>query len=793
MSESSLHTYHLHLSGQVQGVGFRPFVWRLARDWGLKGWVNNTTDGVHVVYNAPAGEAEAFAQAVLREAPALSVITGHTLEILPAQTFPDFQIVHSAGDAEPDLLLTPDFGLCDDCRLELNDPANRRAGYAFLTCTHCGPRYSIITALPYDRERTTMAPFRQCPACAAEYDDPADRRYYSQTNSCPVCGIALRLIDTAGKTWPHPLETAIAWLKSGKILAVKGIGGYLLMCDATDAGALTALRARKRRPSKPFALLYGHLEQLAGDALVDTAEEKLLQSPAAPIVLLPLREHPASGICAGLVAPGLDQIGVMLPYTPLLELIARGFGKPLVATSGNISGSPILYEDDKAQQALSGIADALLMNNRDIAIPQDDSVLRLSPVHGQKIVLRRSRGYAPTFLFETPPPTSPLKERGDVTSRYPLRLPSPSGEGSGVGSLLALGATLKSSFTWQLKGNTYVSQYLGDLESFDTQEAFEHTLRHFLGLFRQKPDQIAVDKHPDYFSTRLGKRLADEWQIPVREVQHHKAHFAAVLAENGCLTHKKESTHPILGVIWDGTGYGDDGQVWGGEFFVFHRQTIERVAHFEPFAFILGDKMPREPRISALSLAHGQADATPWLEPKFSAQEWALYQKMLARPVALHTTSAGRLFDGVASLLGLADRVSYEGEAAMLLEQMAARYFKINGLTHAFDARMRELPDLLLVPTQAIVQQVITSIKDGASLEQTAAFFHAMLIEQIRRQARRHGCQTLAFSGGVWQNALLVDLALEWLRPEFELLFHRQLSPNDEGVSFGQTFLSYEL
>ena len=779
MAESSLHTYHLHLSGQVQGVGFRPFVWRLAGMYGLKGWVNNTTDGVHVAFNAAAEAAEDFTGAILRDAPALAIITGHTLEIISPQTFTDFQIVHSAADAEPNLLLTPDFGLCADCRRELLDPANRRAGYAFITCTNCGPRYSIVTGLPYDRERTTMAPFHQCPACAAEYDDPADRRYYSQTNSCPICGIALRLVDTKGKAWPEPLETAIEWLNAGKILAVKGIGGYLLMCDATDAGVLTTLRARKRRPSKPFALLYGSLEQLAGDALLNETEKALLYNPAAPIVLLSLRDVPASGLCTTLVAPGLDQIGAMLPYTPLLELIARGFGKPLVATSGNISGSPILYDDDKAQQELSGIADALLINNRDIAIPQDDSVLRLSPAHGQKVVLRRSRGYAPTFLFDaaTDPAFNKIRHRNPQSA---IRNPQ---------FTLALGATLKSTFTWHSRGNIYVSQYLGDLESFDTQQAFEHTMQHFLGLFRQRPAALIVDKHPDYFSTRLGKRLAAEWQIPAREVQHHKAHFAAVLAENGYFSHSKLPETPVLGIIWDGTGYGDDGQVWGGEFFVYNRQTIERVAYFEPFDFILGDKMPREPRISALSLAHTLEGATPLLEQKFSSQEWTLYQKMLVRSAPLQTTSVGRLFDGVASLLGLADRVSYEGEAAMLLEQMAMRYFRENGLK-PFIISENELPDTPLPHTKTIVQQVIEAIKQGTSLQKTAALFHATLIEIIRRQARRHGCRTLAFSGGVWQNALLVDLALEWLRPEFELLFHRQLSPNDEGVSFGQVFLS---
>ena len=310
-----------------------------------------------------------------------------------------------------------------------------------------------------------------------------------------------------------------------------------------------------------------------------------------------------------------------------------------------------------------------------------------------------------------------------------------------------------------------------------------------MGLFRHRPEAIIVDKHPDYFSTRLGKQLATEWQIPIQEVQHHKAHFAAVLGENGYFSNVKEPELPVLGVIWDGTGYGDDGHVWGGEFYYFNRQKIERVDHFEPFPFLLGDKMPREPRISALSLTQGLEGSAALLESKFLPQEWALYGKMLSRGTPLHTTSVGRLFDGVASLLGLADRVSYEGEAAMLLEQAAARYFRQHGLK-PIDIVLPEAAEIHLAPTKSIVRQIMWQIQRGTLLDQTAAYFHAALIEIIRRQARRQGCRVLAFSGGVWQNALLVDLALEWLRPEFELLFHRQLSPNDEGVSFGQLFMN---
>ena len=770
------HTYHLHIAGQVQGVGFRPFVWRLAQQVALQGWVNNTTDGVHVLFNAREETARAFVQALLEQAPPLSRITHHVLQAVKKQEFSDFKIVHSTDEAPPNLLLTPDFGICDDCCRELQDPSNRRHGYPFITCTNCGPRFSIVTGLPYDRERTTMQAFQQCAACQLEYDNPADRRYYSQTNSCPECGIQLAFTEAGSRPNTPPLESALACLLAGKILAVKGIGGYLLLCDATDESALETLRIRKRRPDKPFALLYANLQELEKDALVTESEYKILISPQAPILLLPLREKPASGLCSKQVAPGLKQIGAMLPYAPLLELLAHAFNRPLVATSGNISGSPIIYDDEKARQELLGIADGILSHNRDIAIPQDDSVLRFSPVHQQKIILRRSRGYAPTFLFDFPKNIR-LKPNAEKLQTPKLQT-----------SKLAMGALMKSTFAWQHSGNLYLSQYLGELGSFDTQETFEHTLRHFLDLFRGRPEQIVVDMHPDYFSSHLGKLMAREWSIPAVEVQHHEAHFAAVLAENGYFAAEKNLEQLILGVIWDGTGYGDDGQVWGGEFFRFDGQGIARVSHFEPFDFLLGDKMPREPRISALSLARLAQVQPPLLEEKFTQQEWALYQKMLSKGGLLHTSSVGRLFDGVACLLGLCSISSYEGQAAMLLEQSAASYFQKNGLA-ALAPYSLGAPETGLAPTGALVRQVVEDLAAGTQKEKVAARFHRSLIEIIRQQARQQECSILAFSGGVWQNALLVDLAIEHLHGEFELLFHRQISPNDECVAFGQLFV----
>ncbi|MBL7776509.1 MAG: carbamoyltransferase HypF, partial [Saprospiraceae bacterium] len=420
------------------------------------------------------------------------------------------------------------------------------------------------------------------------------------------------------------------------------------------------------------------------------------------------------------------------------------------------------------RQQLGSIADGILSHNRAIIIPQDDSVLRLSPVHRQTLLLRRSRGLAPNFFL---PPTEGRKPAPEMPPR------------------LALGGDLKSAFAWQLRGNTYISQYLGELGSFETQETFEHTLRHLLNLFRDRPEGVVVDKHPHYFSTQLGRRLALEWQVPVFSVQHHRAHFAAVLAEHGFAPGLETPDQPVLGVVWDGTGYGDDGQVWGGEFFLWNADGISRTGHFEPFDFFLGDKMPREPRLSALSLAHLAGQGPAGLQKKFDSREWDLYQKILGQGGLLHTTSVGRLFDGVAALLGLIDRSSYEGQAALLLEQAAGRFFRKNGL-RALEPYPLEAPHSTLAPTGALVRAVLQDREAGVPVEKVAARFHRTLIDIVRLQARQNACTTLAFSGGVWQNALLVDLAIEHLQPEFRLLFHRQLSPNDESIALGQLHLS---
>ena len=758
-----MKTHHVHLRGRVQGVGFRPFVYRLARALGLCGTVSNGTDGVHIHLQADDEVAADFLARVQAEAPPLARVTAATVAVLDQPPFANFTIIESTADTRAALWLTPDLAMCAACRTELHDPANRRFGYAFVTCTDCGPRYSIARQLPFDRAVTSMADFPPCAACQAEYHDPNNRRFYAQTISCPDCGPALKGWEGA-TAMPAGQELARvqALLEAGQTVAVKGLGGYLLLCDATNAAAVQRLRQRKHRPGKPFAVLYPDAETLRADCHLHPDELAELTSPAAPIVLLTLRENPASGVALAAVAPRLRQLGAMLPNAPLLELLARRFGRPLVATSGNLSGSPIGYDDAAARTTLAPVADAFLLHNRAIVVPQDDSVVRFSSLHRQRIVLRRGRGLAPsvpvaTAVAEQQPPASTSLNK------------------------LAFGASLKSTFALSVPGYVYVSQYVGDLESFDTQESFRHGLTHFQRLFGPASGQLRADAHAGYFSTQLAAELAAQWQAPLQFIQHHAAHLAAVLAEHA------PSAEPTLGVIWDGTGYGTDGHIWGGEFLRSSAaEGPQRVAHFAYFDALLGDKMPREPRLSAFSLARDLRGSDAVLRPKFSALEYDLYTKLLAQN-RVRTSSVGRLFDAVAAVLGLADVVSYEGEAALLLETLATQYVARHG--YEFESLYLSCWDGIgNVPTSVLMQEILEDVATGKPADWIAARFHHSLVHIVRKTAEAQQLRRLAFSGGVFQNALLVDLLIDKLSADFELLFHRELAPNDECISFGQLF-----
>ncbi|MDX2134365.1 MAG: carbamoyltransferase HypF [Saprospiraceae bacterium] len=752
-------TWRLRINGQVQGVGFRPFVWKTATEKQLTGWVANGWGGVDICVNGTADTASSFLDYLLAHAPTGSRITGASMEKTTDAPADQFVIRHSAGEGIPSLLITPDIALCAGCREAIETPGNRRHQYAFTTCTICGPRYSIISELPYDREGTSMRDFTMCPGCLAEYENPADRRFYAQTNSCPECGIRLQL-DGAIAPDCSPMEAVVELWAAGHIVAVKGIGGYLLTCDATNDSTVRTLRARKRRPAKPFALMYPDVTTLLGDVSIRDGALAELTGPAAPIVLASLTEHPASGLVCSAIAPGLDKVGVMLPYAPLLALLLRAFGKPVVATSANSSRQPIVFTES-GLGALSGIADAFLTHNRRIETPQDDSVVAFA---GQtRVILRRARGLAPTMIV-------PGLDVGDRQT-------------------VAVGADLKSTFTLTYGGNLFISPYWGDLIDYDAQQRFLFHLQRTAGLFQMAPEEVVGDLHPGYFSTSLGRQLAEGWGIPFRQVQHHEAHLAAVLAENNLM----ERPEPVLGVIWDGTGLGTDGHVWGGEFFLFENGVVRRQSHLPYFPLLMGDKMPKEPRLSALALFGRHPDAEALLCNKFSSQEWGLYTNLLHQHQGPLTSSMGRVFDAVASLLGLIDVSSYEGEAAMRLEACARRYIQSNDRLPGNESGFNDVSSRL----DGWIDALTTARLQGQTPDFWAWTFHLTLVDIIAMEADRSEASHVAFSGGVFQNALLVELIQKRLGSQYTLHFHRQLSPNDENIAFGQwahrKFLSTEI
>lgn len=754
-----MQTWHIHISGLVQGVGFRPWVYRLATAMGVKGMVYNSTNGVHIMATANLPVLQRFYRQLITAPPPQAIAATHRYEVLPLRNFDTFHIVHSEESYRPDLMVTPDFGMCDDCRRELFERHNRRYRYPFTTCTHCGPRYSIIKALPYDREHTSMAMYDQCRHCKKEYHDPQHRRYYSQTNSCPQCSIAMHLYNNEGENICNDANCILLMVKdalhNGHIVAVKGIGGYLLLCDATNYFAISTLRERKRRPSKPLAVMYPSLKIAEGDVVIQAEEKAALESSVAPIVLCRLRENPASGICTNIIAPGLQKLGVMLPYAPLFALIAHDFGKPLIATSGNISGAPIIFQDDQALEMLGEVADFVLGFERDIVVPQDDSVMQFTAESRQPIILRRSRGWAPNYY--------PAPFRSHV-------------------HMLAFGAEMKSSFGLLQHEQCYISQYLGNQDSYEAQQAFRHTLQHLTQLLRFDADLCLVDKHPLYHVSEAGRNFAAEEGIPCVEVQHHEAHFAAVLSENDLLDFRE----PVLGVIWDGTGYGHDGNIWGGEFFLFQQQQMHRYAQLNYFPVLMGDKMAKEPRLSALSLCHYYNEACEALKPKFSETAWRLYtQQLLYQQPQVFTSSMGRLLDGIASLLGIADVVSYEGEAAMKLEALASTVTALAIEPYPFKVFKN------IVYWKPLLEQVMTDRHRGTPLAEIAYKVHLALANLVEQIAMNAGVQHIAFSGGVMQNALLVDLLMQRLGKKYQLWFHRRLSPNDECIAAGQLAWMY--
>ncbi|HEV8424319.1 MAG TPA: carbamoyltransferase HypF [Actinomycetes bacterium] len=756
----------VRVEGIVQGVGFRPFVHALAGRLGLAGLVGNDAAGVFVEVEGAGEAVERFLDALAREAPPLAVIERVTATPLDPTGARGFAIAPSRAGGERQTLVSPDTATCADCLRELADPADRRHRYPFINCTNCGPRFTIVRDVPYDRPATTMAGFAMCADCAREYHDPADRRFHAQPVCCPACGPALRLLAPSGLAADgEPLAAAGARLRDGAVVAVKGLGGYHLAADAACEPAVAALRARKHREDKPFAVMAADLEAARALCLLDPAEAAMLASPRRPIVLLRRRPErsgePHGGArvdrgapVASSVAPANRSLGVLLPYTPLHHLLLAEVGRPIVLTSGNVSDEPIAYLDDEAMERLAGIADWFLVHDRPIHVRADDSVVR--GFRGRELPLRRSRGFAP----------------------QPLPLPWPFPR-----HVLACGAELKSTFCLAKGNHAFVSHHVGDLENYETFRSFTEGVEHFRRLFAVQPEVVAHDLHPEYLSTKYAAELDG---VELEGVQHHHAHVAACLADNG-------QPGPVIGVAFDGLGYGTDGTIWGGELLVADLEGFRRAGHLEVVAMPGGTAAIKEPWRMAAA----------WLDAAFGGQvperlavvgrnldRWervvALARSGTASPA---TSSAGRLFDAVAAILGVRDAVNYEGQAAVELEQLADP-----GETAAYPARVAgtgaDGGPLRLVGSD-LVRAVVEQLEAGVAAPLIAARFHnglaAATIAACQALRDATGLETAALSGGVFQNLLLLERVTTGLeRRGFRVLVHARVPPNDGGISLGQ-------
>ena len=768
----------IEITGTVQGVGFRPFVARLAARLGVDGWVRNDGHGVTILARAPATALDDFAARLRAEAPPAARIA--TVISIPAREIhrtaaapgPGFVILSSvAPETQPTAAVTPDLALCEDCRRELTDGADRRHGYPFINCTNCGPRYSILRELPYDRPHTTMVGFRMCPACQREYDDPADRRYHAQPNACPVCGPYVELTDGTGRplaSRDDAITMAAEALCAGRIVAVKGLGGFHLMVDAANEAAVGELRRRKHREEKPLAVMFPSLASLQAATVLKADDERWLTSAAAPIVLVRRRSGagaasagdqlpPPIPALAESVAPGNPWIGALLPYTPLHVLLLEEVGRALVATSGNLSEEPLCTDNDEARRRLAGIADLFLVHDRPIARPVDDSVVRRTPEG--RMVLRRARGFAP----------SPLALPFDAATPEPL---------------LCVGGHLKNTVAVTAGKNVVLSPHIGDLSNPVSMDAFRRTVTLLGSLYGGRFTRVVCDAHPDYASTRFAQSLG----LPVTTVQHHLAHVLACLLEHG------GGPERVLGVAWDGTGHGPDGTVWGGEFIVVDRKarTAQRVASLLPFRLPGGEAAVREPRRSALGLLHEAFDRdharlAPLAQSVgFGESEIAVLLSLLDRGIqAPVTTSVGRLFDGVASLLGLRQQCSFEGQAAMELEFAADTEFQEEaGLIMPIIALGgRPFWQIDWRPALAEILATKAQVRPGL----LAARFQGGLARSILDVALRVGIDTVVLSGGCFQNARLLDeTGKALLAAEFKVLCHCDLPPNDGSLAAGQ-------
>jgi hydrogenase maturation protein HypF len=746
----------IEIKGIVQGVGFRPFIYNLARKCHICGYVLNDTNGVEIEAEGKKTDLDKFLRGIKTSPPPQSRIEYINVKKIALRGYKNFVIKESQKKEEKTVSVSPDLATCDDCLNELFDLKDRRYNYPFLNCTNCGPRLTIIRDIPYDREKTTMSVFEMCPKCNEEYYNPQNRRFHAQPNACPVCGPKLTLIDHKKfeVETSDPVDLTIKLLKEGHIVAIKGIGGYHLACDGTNKNAVSALRKRKYREDKPFALMAKDLKTIEKFCYLNAVEKKLLQSVKRPIVLLKKKK---TDLIAQEVAPGQKNFGVMLPYSPLHHLLLKKSALILVMTSGNQSDEPIAYEDEEAFQRLNKIADYFLIHNREIYRRCDDSVTRV--FKGKEMLLRRARGYVP----------QPLKV--DFSFRQ---------------HVLATGAQLKNSFCLAKNNSAFLSTHIGDLENYETLDFYAQEIERFKKLCAVEPEVIAYDLHPEYLSTKFALALPKLKKIPV---QHHHAHIVSCMAENGI-------SQKVIGVAFDGTGFGEDNAMWGGEFLLVNLRDYKRVAHFKYVPMPGGEiaiKNPWKMAFSYLYEIYGENFLNLDLEfvKKLDKNKGEIIQKMLTRKINLfYTSSAGRLFDAVSVLLNWREQTNYEGQPAIELESWAEE-----NIRSSYDFEIEKEKDILMIEPEWIIQGVIKDLIRKEEKSKISAKFHnsvAQIINEVCSRLRKEcDLNSVCLSGGVFQNILLLERTHALLtKNRFKVYIHHKVPPNDGGISLGQAVIA---
>ncbi len=750
----------IRVRGVVQGVGFRPFIFRLARQYNLKGFVRNTSGNVEIEVEGDEEALETFLASVRSEAPPRAQIETIETSFHSVKGYTDFEIHKSLKEDGKRQLVSPDIATCDDCRREIFSKTDRRFRYPFTNCTNCGPRFTIIEDIPYDRARTTMRPFIMCPECQREYDDTLNRRFHAQPNACSTCGPHLQLTDNHGAAMPTEdvLKTASELLKAGSVLAIKGLGGFHLACDATNKNAVQQLRERKNRPSKPLAVMVKDLEEAEKHCALTPAEKRLLASPECPIVLAKWKDE-TSSICRA-VAPRLRVMGILLSYTPLHHLLLDEVDRPLVMTSGNLSGEPLVKDNDEALAKLGTIADVFIFHDRDIHARCDDSVCMVEAQTPQ--VIRPARGYAP----------------------HPFSLPFKAKQ------VLACGAELKNTVCLTHSDHAFLSQHIGDMENEETLRHFESTIELYKRLFRIEPEIVAYDMHPEYIATKYAIELASRQGLKSVSVQHHHAHIASCLVDNAI-------EGPVIGVAFDGTGYGTDDTIWGGEFLIADWRHFERVGHLEVVPMPGGEAAIKKPYRMALGYLYTLLGENVCLErlplDAVDPVEREVIKQQLKREInAPLTSSAGRLFDAVAALIGVRQAIDYDAQAAIELEMIVRNNVRETGI---YPFSIDQLQEMQIVRLGELFEAIARDVKDGTPPETISLKFHrtaAQLIANVcTLVAEDRGINQVALSGGVFQNRLLLRLVTAALRREgFSVLTHRLVPCNDAGISLGQAVIA---